>query len=115
MDGPYYQVSSHMNYLTLFNVNKSFTVSLLFRQKAYEKAKAMKSHIAYPEELLEETNLLSIYDGVSLNIVYSFKRPLIKVSKTNLPVALFPVGTQSRQLYGKHSQYYKVSNSVCSK
>jgi hypothetical protein len=36
-----------------------------YREKAHEKAQAMRSFIGYPEELLDENQLMKLYEGVS--------------------------------------------------
>lgn len=34
------------------------------RKRAFEKLNSMKTHIGYPQELLNEDNLRELYDGV---------------------------------------------------
>ena len=36
------------------------------KERALNKSKAITPHIAYPKELLDEQNLIDLYDGVSL-------------------------------------------------
>ena len=39
------------------------------RERAYDKASSMESHIGYPKELMNNTKLTELYSGVSTGAV----------------------------------------------
>lgn len=76
------------------------------RANAIDKAKSMSTHIAYPDELLDDKKLEEFYDGVSreiqiclrpsisvgnLTCVYTIQYIIYKFIKTTLLILIFIV------------------------
>jgi hypothetical protein len=46
-------------------ISRSSKFLMIDRERAIEKAQKMESHIGYPKELLNDTKLTELYNGVS--------------------------------------------------